>query len=67
MTKRRKIKRLSPDQKKAVWAKTEANAGAGWEAFGGNDADPRAFEHGVSTEFNDLPLDDPEELSRFEG
>ena len=30
MTKRKRFKRLTPAQKKAVWAEPSANAGAGW-------------------------------------
>ena len=30
--KRKRIKHLTPEQKKAVWAKPEANAGAGWHS-----------------------------------
>ena len=44
--KRKRIKRLTPEQKKAVWAKPEANAGAGWHSDYENTRDPRALEIG---------------------
>ena len=44
---RKKLKKLTPEQKKAVWAKTQKNAGAGWESkYKLRATDPRAFENG---------------------
>ncbi len=44
--KAKRCKRLTPEQKKAVWAKPEANAGAGWRTDWENRCDPRVFERG---------------------
>jgi len=30
---RKRIKRLTPERKKAVWEKPKTNAGAGWQSF----------------------------------
>ena len=46
-TKRKKIKRLTPEQKKAIWKPSEANAGAGWEPKYGHNIDPRNAELGT--------------------
>ena len=43
----KKPKKLTREQKKAVWAKTETNAGAGWESkYQARPVDPRVFESG---------------------
>lgn len=55
---KRRIKKLSPEAKKAVWAKPQANAGAGWNSYG-HGTDPLQFEQGEYEDFADLPLDDP--------
>lgn len=57
---KRKIKRLTAEQKRAVWAPSETNAGAGWNSRHSNDADPRNFEQGSESIDADFPLDDPE-------
>ena len=57
---KRKIKRLTAEQKRAVWAPSEANAGAGWHSDHSNDADPRNLERGSGAIDADFPLDDPE-------
>ena len=46
-TKRKKIKRLTPEQKKAIWKPSEANAGAGWEPKYRHNIDPRNAELGT--------------------
>lgn len=48
----KKRSRLTPEQKKAIWAKSEANAGAGWHS-NYEDAkthDPRVLEVGKREE-----------------
>ncbi len=42
----RKIKHLTPEQKKAVWGKPKSNLGLGW--WSGEPADPIKFEQGGS-------------------
>ncbi len=42
----KRCKRLTPEQKKAVWAKPKANAGAGWHSDLENRRDPRTLELG---------------------
>lgn len=54
----KRIKKLSPEAKKAVWAKSEVNAGAGWHSYG-DGTDPLEFERGEFSDLSDLPLDDP--------
>jgi hypothetical protein len=42
MTKlKRRCKKLTPEQKKAVWAEPESNAGAGWEPKGNSTVPPK--------------------------
>ena len=41
-TKARRCRKLTPEQKKKIWAQTETNAGAGWDAEGSGDP-PRRY------------------------
>jgi hypothetical protein len=43
ISRKRKRLKLTPEQKKAIWAKPEANAGAGWDSKWGEPADPVKF------------------------
>lgn len=58
--KRKRIKKLSPEAKKAIWSKPKSNAGAGWDSHKCG-TDPLDFEEGTYTEDSDFPLDDPYE------
>ena len=40
MSKKRKRLKLTKEQKKAIWAKPESNAGAGWDAKWSKPKDP---------------------------
>lgn len=51
-TRKRKIKRLTKEQKKAVWDTPKENAGAGWHSIydDPNRHDPRTLERGNQEE-----------------
>jgi hypothetical protein len=46
MTKKKRIKRLSKEQREAAWRPIEANGGAGWTSEYGQPSDPLEFERG---------------------
>ncbi len=50
MTKKKRIKRLSKEQREAAWKPIESNAGMGWTSRYGRPADPWEYEEGQPLE-----------------
>jgi hypothetical protein len=57
MTKCRK--KLTREQKKAIWSKPESNAGVGWHSDYENNTDPREYEEGRKPLEPTINLDKP--------
>ena len=53
MTKRKRIKRLTKEQREAAYAPIESNYGMGWESKYGRPADPLEYERGGELEDRD--------------
>jgi hypothetical protein len=59
MTKRKRIKRLSKEQREAAWKPIETNAGMGWTSRYGSPADPLDYERGKPVEYD--PWEGPDD------
>jgi hypothetical protein len=60
MAKRKARNPLTPEQKKAIWAPIEANAGAGWHSYNERHVDGRDYENGGKPLAPTIDLDKPE-------